>query len=49
MVKIWEFLLSNVKQLINLIFIIYLKLVEDLHLRFVMVDIVIYVVALWVF
>ena len=46
MVKIWEFLLSNVKQLINLIFIIYLKLVEDLLLGFVMVGIVIYVVVL---
>ena len=48
MVKIWGFLLSNVKQLINLIFIVYLELVEDLHLGFVMVDIVIYVVVLWV-
>ena len=48
MLKIWGFLLSNVKQLINLIFIVYLELVEDLHLRFVMVDIVIYVVVLWV-
>ena len=49
MVKIWEFLPSNVKQLINLIFIIYLELMEDLHLGFVMVNIVIYVVVLWVF
>ena len=32
----------------NLIFIMYLELVEDLHLGFVMVGIVIYVVVLWV-
>ena len=33
----------------NLIFfIVYLELVEDLHLGFVMVGIVIYVAALWV-
>ena len=36
------------KQLIKLIFIAYLELVEDLHLGFVMVGIVIYVVVLWV-
>ena len=40
--------LSNVKQLMNLIFIVYLELVEDLLLGFVMVGIVIYVVVLWV-
>ena len=40
--------LPNVKQLIKLIFIAYLELVEDLHLGFVMVGIVIYVVVLWV-
>ena len=49
MVKIWEFWLSNVKWLMNLIFIVYLELAEDLHLGFVMVGIVIYVVVLWVF
>ena len=32
----------------NLIFIVYLELVEDLNLGFVMVGIVIYVVVLWV-
>ena len=32
----------------NLIFIVYLELVEDLLLGFVMVGIVIYVVVLWV-
>ena len=32
----------------NIIFIDYSELVEDLHLGFVMVDIVIYVVVSWV-
>ena len=32
----------------NIIFIDYLELVEDLHLGFVMVDIIIYVVVSWV-
>ena len=32
MVKIWGFLLANVRYLVNLIFIVYLELVEDLYL-----------------
>ena len=47
-VKIWGFWLFIVKQLMNLIFIVYLELVEESHLGFVMVGIVIYVVVLWV-
>ena len=46
--KIWEFWLSNVKKLMNLIFIVYLEPMEDLLVGFVIVGIVIYVVVLWV-
>ena len=40
--------LSNVKQLTNIIFIVYLEQKEDFHLGLVMVGIVLYVVVLWV-